>query len=42
MQMGIERHDSLEVFAELYPAIIGALSEIAYMEKILSLGTEKL
>ena len=26
----IERHDSLEVFVELYPAIIGALSDIAY------------
>ena len=26
----VERHDSLDVFAESYPAIVGALSDIAY------------
>eukprot|EP00731_Ephydatia_muelleri_P031439 Em0022g953a len=36
----VERHDSLEVFVELYPAIIGALSDIAYGKDSVSWNRE--
>ena len=36
----VERHDSLEVFVELYPVIIGALSDIAYGKDSVSWNRE--
>ena len=36
----VERHDALEVFVDLYPALVQALSDIAYGEDSVSWNRE--